>query len=204
MRPGGEKNRTAPNPWDIGFGVAVLGFALWSLFFWFPADIPTGFFFINSVGREEPGDAFFPILLASLLAALSVIQLLLSWRRRRPDAEREESGRITWPNLKFLAIFLLVVGIGLGLMYWLGPLTVTAMNAIGLLEGTYRNFSDTVPYKYLGYLAGGAVIALTLIAWVEGRLRPVAVMTVIGVLAVAVLLFDVALKNVLLPPNADF
>ena len=89
-------------------------------------------------------------------------------------------------------------------MYWLGPLTVAAMDAIGLLEGTYRNFSDTVPYKYLGYLAGGAVMTLALIGWVEGRLRSTAAMIVIGVLAVAILLFDVALKNVLLPPNADF
>ncbi len=204
MWPGGERKAGALNPWDIGFGAALLAFALWALFFWFPADIPTGFFFINSVGREEPGDAFFPIILASLLAGLSVIQIILSWRSRQPRAEGREAGGITLPNLKFLAGFLAVVGIGLGLMYWLGPLTVAVLNAAGVLEGTYRNFSDSVPYKYLGYVAGASVMTLVLIAWAEGRVRPVALMTVIAVIVVAILLFDVALRNVLLPPNADF
>ena len=204
MRLGGKEKQTALNPWDIGFGAALLGFALWALFFWFPADIPTGFFFINSVGREEPGDAFFPIILASLLAGLSAIQVVLSWRNRRSDAEAHASGGITLANLKFLALFLAVVGTGLGLMYWLGPLTVAALNAVGFLEGTYRNFSDTAPYKYLGYIAGGFAMTLALIVWAEGRVRPVAVATVTAVLFVAILLFDVALRNVLLPPNADF
>ncbi|TQV81768.1 hypothetical protein [Denitrobaculum tricleocarpae] len=204
MRLGGKEKREALNPWDIGFGAALLVFALWALFFWFPADIPTGFFFINSVGREEPGDAFFPIILASLLAGLSLIQMILSWRNRRSGDEAGVTGGITLSNLKFLALFLTVVGVGLGLMYWLGPVTVAVLNAAGLLDGTYRNFSDTVPYKYLGYVAGGSVMTLALIVWAEGRVRPVAVMIVIAVLVVAILLFDVALRNVLLPPNADF
>lgn len=200
----GKEKGDALNLWDIGFGAALLIFALWALFFWFPADIPTGFFFVNSVGREEPGDAFFPIILASLLAGLSVIQMIQSWRDRRSNAEKDDGGSISFPNLKFLGIFLTVVGVGLGLMYWLGPLTVAVLNAAGLLEGSYRNFSDTVPYKYLGYVAGGGVMTLALIIWAEGRVRPVAVMTIIAVLVVAILLFDVALRNVLLPPNADF
>ncbi len=204
MRLGGKERREALNPWDIGFGAALLVFALWALFFWFPADIPTGFFFINSVGREEPGDAFFPIILASLLVGLSVIQMILSWRNRRSNADVDQTGSITLSNVKFLAIFLTVVGVGLGLMYWLGPVTVAVLNAAGFLDGTYRNFSDTAPYKYLGYVAGGAVMTLALIIWAEGRVRPVAVMTVVAVLVVAILLFDVALRNVLLPPNADF
>lgn len=204
MWPEGEEKRKALNLWDIGFGAALLVFALWALFLWFPVDIPTGFFFINSIGREEPGDAFFPIILASLLAGLSAIQIILSWCNRRSNAEAGGAGRITWSNLKFLTLFLAVVGIGLGLMYWLGPLTVAVLNAAGLLDGTYRNFSDTAPYKYLGYVAGGAVMTLALIIWAERRIRPVAVMTVTAVLVVAILLFDVALRNVLLPPNADF
>lgn len=204
MWPEDEEKREALNLWDIGFGAALFGFALWALFMWFPVDIPTGFFFVNSIGREEPGDAFFPIILASLLAGLSAIQIILSWRNRRSNAEADETGRITLLNLKFLAIFLAVVGTGLGFMYWLGPLTITVLNAAGLLDGTYRNFSDTAPYKYLGYVAGGAVMTLALIIWAERRVRPVAVITVTGVLVVAILLFDVALRNVLLPPNADF
>jgi hypothetical protein len=51
-----------------------------------------------------------------------------------------------------------------------GPLTVDAINAVGGEIGSYRQLRDTVPYKYLGYLAGGTVMVGGLIAAVEQRL----------------------------------
>ena len=196
--------RMAPNPWDIGFGAVIFIGALLALFVWFPADIPTGFFHVNAIGREEPGDAFFPILLAALLAALGVVDLITSFWRWRAGAETSPAGKLTVGNLRFLVTFMLIVLAGLGVMYGAGPLTVLVLNGMGLLDGSYRQFSDTVPYKYIGYVAGGLLMTIALIAWTEGRVRRSGVVAVVITLATAILIFDVLLKNILLPPNADF
>ena len=195
--------RNAPDPWDIGFGVVVLVGALLALFVWFPADIPTGFFFTNAIGREEPGDAFFPIMLAVLLAILSVIQLALAIFKGKP-VNAEPSPALKLQNFKFLAIFILISLTGFAIMYWLGPLVVSLLNAIGTLDATYRQLTDTAPYKYIGYVVGGFAMSIALIAWTEGQIRPRSVFTVLLTLVVAIIIFDVVLKNVLLPPNADF
>lgn len=194
----------APDPWDIGFGVVVLLGSLLALFVWFPADIPTGFFFINAIGREEPGDAFFPIMLAVLLAILSSIQLVFAIFKGRPTDDDEPTPALKLRNFKFLFIFMLISFAGFATMYWLGPLTVSALNAIGMLDAEYRNLTDTAPYKYIGYVVGGFLMTIALIAWTEGHIRPRSVFTVLLTLVVAIIIFDVVLKNVLLPPNADF
>ena len=89
-------------------------------------------------------------------------------------------------------------------MYWLGPLTVAALNTFGWLDASYRALSDTAPYKFIGYVVGGFVMTITLIAWTEGRIRWASVLSVLITLTVAILIFDLLLKNVLLPPNADY
>lgn len=195
----------APDPWDIGFGVVVLLGSLLALFVWFPADIPTGFFFINAIGREEPGDAFFPIMLAVLLAILSVIQLALAIFRARPaNEDGAPSPTLTVSNFKFLFLFIMISMAGYAIMYWLGPLTVAVLNSVGVLDADYRQLTDTAPYKYIGYVVGGFVMTITLIAWTEGRIRRQSVIAVLLTLIVAIIIFDVVLKNVLLPPNADY
>lgn len=198
------QKRVAPNLWNIGFGVAVLVFALFSLFVWFPADIPTGFFFINAIGREEPGDAFFPILLASLLALLAAVQIAVTIFQSRMGHAGPVPGTLSIANFRFLAIFAAMVCAGLAIMYWLGPGIVQALAAIGITEGTYRQYSDTAPYKYIGYIVGGLLMTVAMIAWTEGRLRRTAVLSVVITLATSILIFDVFLRNVLLPPNADY
>ena len=198
------RKRSAPDPWDIGFGVVVLAGALLALFVWFPADIPTGFFFVNAIGREEPGDAFFPIILALLLLVLSIIHLGQSFYRSWQGNAVPATGELTLDNFKFLGAFMIIMAISLAIMYWLGPLTVMALNVIGWLDTSYRALSDTVPYKFIGYVVGGFVMTITLIAWTEGRIRWAGVLSVLITLTVAILIFDLLLKNVLLPPNADY
>lgn len=195
--------RNAPDPWDIGFGVVVLLGSLLALFVWFPADIPTGFFFVNAIGREEPGDAFFPIMLAVLLVILSVIQLASALFKGK-SIDAEPSPVLKLRNFKFLFIFILISFTGFTIMHWLGPLVVSLLNAIGALDATYRQLTDTAPYKYIGYVVGGFLMTIALIAWTEGQIRPRSIFTVLLTLAVAIIIFDVVLKNVLLPPNADF
>jgi hypothetical protein len=195
---------TAPDLWDIGFGAVVFSGALLALLVWFPADIPTGFFHTNAIGREEPGDAFFPIILAIGLLILSAIQLSFALARLRSGNAAPATGEITTANFRFLGAFILIMGCGLAVMYWLGPITVAALNHIGWLNATYREVSDDAPYKYIGYVVGGFTTTIALIAWTEGRIRIAHIAAVLITLLVAILIIDVLLKNVLLPPNADF
>jgi hypothetical protein len=194
----------ASDLWDIGFGVAIFVAAILSLCVWFPADIPTGFFHTNAIGREEPGDAFFPVILTVLLLTLAVIQIYSSLSRVRAGIEAPENGALTTSNFRFVGSVIVTVGGGMVIMYWLGPLTVNGLNALGWTESTYRALTDTAPYKYLGYVVGGLVMTVSLIVRTEGRVRAVSVMSVLITLAAAIAIFDLALNNVLLPPNADF
>lgn len=193
-----------PDPWDIGFGVVVLASAWLAIFIWFPADIKGGFFNTTPLGKVEPGDAFFPVLLASALALLSALQLTVSLLKGSPPRRDGEPSRLTGQNIRFLAIFLSICAIGLGIMFTLGPATVWGMRELGLTDAEYRHLTDTAPYKYIGYVVGGLIMTLALIGWTEGRLRRSAVIAVVAVLVVAIVVFDGLLTNVLLPPNADF
>ena len=196
----------APDPWDLGFGVVVLAGAATALLVWFPLDIQGGFMEPGSDGTPEPGDAFFPVLLASALLGLSILHLAVATLRRRPatTGSGEPAGRLTPDNIRFFLLFHAVVVAGMAVVYWFGPLLVAALGGAGLLDATYRQLTDTAPYKYLGYVVGGGAMTLVLMAWAEGGLRPRAVATVALVLAALVGLFDGLLSNVQLPPNADY
>ena len=196
----------SPNPWDIGFGAAVLGLAAAALFIWFPRDIRGAFIDIGTGGNPEPGDAFFPVMLASALLVLGGIHLAASafGRAVPPPDDDDAPGRLTIGNLRFFLVFHLIVFAGMAIMYWLGPLVVGALDGIGLIDASYRQLVDTVPYKYIGYGVGGLVMTLALVAWSEGGLRRRSVHTVVLVLAGAIVIFDVMLSNVPLPPNANY
>ncbi len=199
-----DHRRWTPNPWDIGFGVVTLAASLVALFFWFPHDIKGGFVEINLAGRLEPGDAFFPVLLTTTMVILSVVQLLsvaLTRTQQEPDTT---IGKLTPANLRFLLLFYSVVLAGLAVMYWLGPLTTALLRGLGIIDQSYRELLDTAPYKYLGYVGGGFVMTAGLITWAEGKVRPRAILTVVIVLFLSLLIFGILLKNIQLPPNADF
>ncbi len=194
----------APDPWDIGFGVLVLAGALLAIFVWFPADIKGGFFNTTPLGRIEPGDAFFPVLLAATLAVLSILQVTVSLLRGSPTPSKGSLGRLTPANIRFLIIFTAICAGGLAIMFVLGPAVVWGMRELGLTEAEYRHLTDTAPYKYIGFIVGGFLMTVTLIGWTEGRLRPAGIIAVVAVLVVAIVVFDVLLTNVLLPPNAEY
>lgn len=196
-----KNQRPVRDPWNIGFGAVVSVAALLTLFVWIPNDIKGGFIEINQIGKPEPGDAFFPIILASLMLILSTAQLVGAVFSSKPPAA---SGHLTANNLKFLFLFYAIVLAGLTIMYWLGPLVVDALRAAGIIDSTYRQLVDTAPYKYLGYVVGGFLMTISLIAWAEGSVRLQAVLSVAIVMGVLILVLDILLYNIQLPPNADF
>jgi len=189
------------DPWNIGFGAVVLVAALLTLLIWIPGDIKGGFIEINQIGKPEPGDAFFPIILAGLIIVLGTIQLAGALFSRKPQPA---SSRLTLDNVKFLFLFYAIVFAGLTIMYWLGPLVVDTLRSAGVIDNTYRQLVDTVPYKYLGYVTGGFLMTMGLIIWAEGTVRPRSILTVIIVLGILILTLDILLHNIQLPPNANF
>lgn len=201
MAPSADGRRPARDPWNIGFGAVVLAVAVLALTLWFPNDIKGGFIELNQTGKPEPGDAFFPVILAGMLLVLSAAQLLGALFGRTAQAP---SGRLTAANLKFLLLFYAIVLVGLTVMYWLGPLVVDLLRGMGAIDQTYRQLVDTRPYKYLGYIIGGFILSMGLIAWAEGRVRPRAVVSVLIVQVSLIVILDVLLRNIQLPPNADF
>jgi len=199
-----DSQRTAPDPWDIGFGAVTLVGAVLALGLWFPNDIAGAFIEYSPAGKAQPGDAFFPILLASALLVLSVVQLLGAFRSRTERLSLDSGAALTLANLEFLLKFFAIVLTGLAVMYWLGPLTTGALRALGVIDQTYRQLVDTVPYKYLGYVTGGFLMICGMITWAEGQVTRRAVLTVAIVLAASVVIFDLLLSNIQLPPNADY
>ncbi len=199
-----QKTEAAPDPWDIGFGAALFVFALLALFVWFPNDIRGGFVELDHAGKREPGDAFFPVLLTGAILVLSATHVLKSLLLRRRSDESETAARLSRDDLVFLVLFNLLVCAGLAAMYWLGPLAVAVAGFFSGSDLTYRQLVDTVPYKYIGYGIGGFVMTATLIAWAEAGLRWQAILAVVTVIAASIIVFDVLLFNVQLPPNADY
>ena len=201
MAASAKNQRTARDPWHIGFGAVVLLAALLSLFVWFPNDIKGDFITFTPGSNPEPGDAFFPIILASLLLILGAGQFLFAAFGRRPQTP---SGRLTSDNLRFLLVSYTIIFAGLSIIYWLGPLIVESARHLGAIEQTYRQLTDTVPYKYLGYVIGGFLMTAGLIALAEGTIRLRALVAVAMVLGLLIIVLDVLLYNIQLPPNADY
>lgn len=185
------------DPWSLGVAAVVAVFALATLLFWIPADIETGV--VETFRRRVIiGDALAPTVVA--IAMLAVAGLFGVTELLRP---RRESAPFERQSALFIVRVAAAIGAGLALMVYTGPLTVDAINALGGEIGSYRQLRDTVPYKYLGYLAGGTVMVGGIVAVVEQRLaRSAAVAAVLAVL-VHIVLYDLPFDDVLLPPNGD-
>ncbi len=185
------------DPWSLGVAAVVAAFALATLIFWIPADIESGV--VETFRRRVIiGDALAPTVVA--IAMLVVAGLFAATELLRP---RQANAPFDRQSAVFIVRVAAAIGAGLALMVYTGPLTVDAINAAGGEIGSYRQLRDTVPYKYLGYLAGGTVMVGGIVAVVEQRLaRSAAAAAVLAVL-VHIVLYDLPFDDVLLPPNGD-
>ena len=186
--------RRSLDPWDLGFGLAAVAFALGALFLWFPNDMRGGFTELSPGGDEAPGDAFFPTLLACGILVLGLVQSGAALRTQGPTL----SGRIGRGNLAFLAGFLVLFAVGIALLAFSGPLLAEWTGA-----PPYRQLSDTVPWKWIGFVLGGFVLGYGPIVAVERRLKITSALVVLAALVILILVFDGLLADIRLPPNAD-
>lgn len=164
-------------------GLATLGL-------WIPADVETG---IIEVWRRqvEIGDALAPTVAAAGLT-LSGLALFLTSLRGKGGAGMGR-GNVVWT-----LVLLLVFVVALALMRWTGPILADLLGA-----GEYRLLRASVPWKYLGYLAGGFTLVFGLMALVERRLswRRAGLAALAVVLLAA--LYDLPFEDLQLPPNGD-
>ncbi len=189
--------------WNLWLGLGVLGFVALCLTVWFPQDIGSGFMQKNLTGRTVPGDAFFPVLLVGLMVPLAIL-LVFSQLRPRPGASGEPVGHVGAGNLVFLIQVILLTGMSIVLMNLTGPAVVWLTNKAGLTAFSgYRAASATFPINVSGFVAGGFLLICGFIRLTCRRLSLLHVLVALGVVLMLVLVFDILLENVHLPPNAD-
>ncbi len=82
-------------------------------------------------------------------------------------------------------------------MRFAGPL------AAAFTESGYRPLRDTIPWKYIGFIAGGTCLVAGLKALVEGRVTMRGVVIGLAACLVLIALYDLPFDDLLLPPNGD-
>ena len=177
----------------IGAVVCIAGLA--ALVLWLPNDVDSGL--IEKVRRRyQIGDMLAPTV------ALATILLGGGWLLLSKD--RQPTGDIAGAARAIL-ISLAVIALSLLLMRWGGPAAVWLGEAVGIVEaGTgYRPLRDTLPWKFIGFLAGGTVMIWALGAIADGGWTWRRLVTAFLVAFVIGAVFDLPFEDLVLPPNGD-
>ena len=170
-------------------GIVCITAALLTALVWVPMDTTTGM--IEKVRRQVTvGDALAPTIAAGFILLGGLIVAFL-------DRAETASGLIA-RNLRFLVLLLGILAVAFAIMRWLGPAVAWA-----LTEDGYRNLRDTAPWKYIGFLIGGAGLIAGLITLVEGRLTLRAIAIGLAAALALILVYDLPFDDLLLPPNGD-
>ncbi len=174
---------------NLILGLGAVGAALVVAVLWVPLDTTTGM--IEKVRRQVTiGDALAPTVAATFVGLGGLLVALFE----RP----ENAHRITWRNAWYLIVFLGIVAVSFAVMRWLGPALA------GLLtENGYRPLRDTTPWKYVGFLVGGAGMITALIVLVEGKVTLRAILVGLAAAIALIILYDLPFDDLLLPPNGD-
>ena len=176
-------------------GAVVCLFGVAAMLFWLPNDVDSGL--VEKVRRRyQIGDMLAPAMALSVMLAGGVWLVL--------SGDRATVGRIAAPA-RAIAMFLGLVGASLLLMRFAGPAAVWIAEAAGLVEaGTgYRPLRDTLPWKFIGFLAGGTMMIWALSAYTDNvwswRRLGIGFLVALAIGAA----FDLPFEDLILPPNGD-
>ena len=172
---------------DRWLGLFIVGLALVIIFVWVPLDTETGL--VERVRRRNTiGDAMGPTVAGVILGLGGLLTFFGS-----SDPEKS----LSRDNILWLGKLLLLFVAALLVMRWLGPLVGS------LTENGYRPLRGTIPWKYLGFVVGGAIMVTGLTALATRRLNSgFVILGLIAALTIA-LLYDLPFEDLLLPPNGD-
>lgn len=172
---------------DRLLGLCFLLLAVLIVAVWVPLDTGTGI--AEKVRRRWViGDALAPTLAGCVIAIGAVLTML------RPQAD---APTVTPVHLAWVLRLVLLFGLALALMRYLGPLALSGS------EGGYRPLRNTLPWKYLGYITGGTCLIAGLNLLVRGRLRARDLAVAILASLLIALAYDLPFEDLLLPPNGD-
>ncbi|GAA6208532.1 hypothetical protein NBRC116601_18250 [Cognatishimia sp. WU-CL00825] len=177
---------------DVILGLLAILFGVVAILWWVPADTGSGFV-VKSRGKFSIGDAFAPTIGFLLLITSGLLLIIESWSKKQ-EASIERS-HIAFGLIAFLTFLCSLLA-----MRWVGPLAVALFAESG--QG-YRELRDTLPWKYLGYLAGGSLLVGTFISLSTRKMRLRHFLIGLGVAAAMILVYDLPFEDLLLPPNGD-
>ncbi|MEM7242749.1 MAG: hypothetical protein AAF429_11240 [Pseudomonadota bacterium] len=174
-------------PFDRWLGLFFCLFAIIAIFIWIPMDTGSGI--VEKVRRKFViGDALGPTVAAMVILLGG---LITAWRPIK-DASKLSLANWIWVGKLFL-LFL----ISLSIMRYLGPLLLAGT------ESGYRPLRGTIPWKYLGFLAGGMALIGGLGMFVRGRLLWRDMVIGFAAALIIALAYDLPFDDLLLPPNGD-
>jgi len=180
---------------DAILGLVCVLFALVLLFFWIPTDTETSI--IERVrGRVVIGDALAPTIAGAVLFLAGFLLIVATVRRGN-------HAQLSLTNIYYLITLAIILVVSLFLMRWTGPFVVDAIRLMGVETSGYRELRDTVPWKYLGYLAGGSFLVTSMISLVERRLCWQHLLVAFAAALALALVYDLPFKSLVLPPNGD-
>lgn len=175
---------------DGRLGIVCILLALFALVVWVPLDIDTGL--VEKVRRRVSiGDSLLPVVALGFVILGGLMTIARSAHADTPT--------VTLSNAFFLLKIFGVLAGSLAAMRWLGPLVA----AVAGEDATYRALRDTPPWKYMGFIAGGSLMVMGLIALVERRLTLRGLLIGILTAIALVLIYDLPFEDLLLPPNGD-
>jgi hypothetical protein len=175
---------------DGRLGVVCILLAVFALVVWVPLDIDTGL--VEKVRRRVSiGDSLLPVVALGFVILGGLMTIARSANQETPT--------VTIYNALFLIKIFGVLAGSLAVMRGLGPLVIDLAGE----DTSYRALRDTAPWKYIGFVVGGSLMVMGLIALVERRLTTRGLLIGILTAIALVLIYDLPFEDLLLPPNGD-
>ena len=176
-------------------GILSILFCLLLLFVWIPFDIDSGIA-AKVRGRSKIGDAMAPTI-AAVILGVGGLSLLFS------SKENENSERIEWSNIVFILGISALILTTCFIMAVFGPLIVSLSQQFITDLPDYRSLRSSIPWKYLGLLAGGSfMLVLFFVITGYGSWQRRIIVAFLATLALA-MAYDLPFDDLLLPPNGD-
>lgn len=191
--------------WNMSVAVIFLAFSAFALGWWIPNDVESGVL-LEERRSIVIGDAMAPTMTALAMFIVSAA-LLIGCFLPKPEVRAQEaierSIGISLENFANMAALLAILALSLACMVWAGPLVVSMLQSMGVDLPNYRLLTDTVPYKYIGFILGGFILVFGLISWITGHTSLRGLLTALGAVAVLIFIYDVPFDTLLLPPNGS-